>query len=111
MKLITIIMLALGISFTSSVFASEEQEYNYKLKQDDWEYTFRTREDKWHVEVGNSVGPVEVMYRYADLDGTIENRIKFTTEFYSYKDLTFEGRIEYRNFDNKESHCRYLFIT
>ena len=111
MKLITTVMLALGISFTPTVFASEEQEYNYKLKQDDWEYTFRTREDKWHVEVGNSVGPVEVMYRYADLDGTIENRIKFTTEFYSYKDLSFEGRIEYRHFDNKESHWRYRFIT
>ena len=97
------------LSFTAA--ASDEQEYNYKLKQDDWEYTFRTREDKWHVEVGNKVGPVEVMYRYADQDGTIENRVKFTTEFFEYKDVVVEGRIEFRGFDNKESPWRFRFIA
>jgi len=90
---------------------TDEQEYNYKIKNDDWEYTFRTREDRWHVEVGKKLWNTEVMYRYADQDGTIENRIKFTTELFSYKDLVLEGRMEYRHFDNKESHWRYRFIA
>ena len=30
------------------------------------------------VEVGNKIGAIEVMYRYADLRDTRENRIKFT---------------------------------
>tara|TARA_B100000497_G_scaffold37783_1_gene44351 strand:+ start:3855 stop:4400 length:546 start_codon:yes stop_codon:yes gene_type:complete len=102
-------LLFLVLSFP--VLGSDQQEYNYKAKHDGWEYTFRHREGGWHAEIGNKIGPVEVMYRYADLVTTRENRIKFTTEFYSYEDLTIEGRIEYRHFDNKESHWRYRFIT
>jgi len=104
-------LLGLLLLVPALVFASDEQEYNYKLKHDNWEYTFRTREDRWHVEVGNKIGPVEVMYRYADQDGTIENRIKFTTELFEYEDLVVEGRMEFRGFDNKESHWRYRFIA
>ena len=54
------------------------------------------------------LSPIEVMYRYADLRDTRENRIKFT-EFFSYKDLTVEGRMEFRSFDKKEDHW-YRFI-
>jgi hypothetical protein len=112
MKSIIGLVAALTIALSSVANAgTSEQEYNYKLKKDDWEYTFRTREDRWHVEVGNKIGPIEVMYRYADLDPVIENRIKFTGEFFSYKDLTFEGRMEYRHFDIKESHWRWRFIA
>ena len=56
------------------------------------------------------LGLIEVMYRYADLRDTRENRIKFTGEFFSYKDLTVEGRMEFRSFDKKEDHWRYRFI-
>ena len=56
------------------------------------------------------LGYIEVMYRYADLRDTRENRIKFTGEFFSYKDLTVEGRMEFRSFDKKEDHWRYRFI-
>jgi hypothetical protein len=89
----------------------EPSEHNYKVKQDTWEYTYRHREGSWHMEIGNKVGPIEVMYRYAKLRNTRENRIKFTGEFFSYKDLTIEGRIEYRDFDKLESHWRWRFIT
>jgi len=106
-----VLIVALFMSTFSLCVTAEESEHNYKAKIGDWEYTYRHRESRWHVEAGNKIGPVEVMYRYADIDGTIENRIKFTTEFYSIKDLSVEGRIEYRDFDNKESHWRYRFIT
>ena len=111
MKNLLLGFCALFLIYSSSSVASDEQEYNYKIKDGDREYTFRTREDKWHVEVGDKVGPVEVMYRYADQDGSIENRIKFTTELFSFSDLVMEGRMEYRHFDNKESHWRYRFIA
>jgi len=104
------LFLALVLAMPHAVIASD-QEYNYKIKKNDWEYTFRHREGGKHIEVGNKIGPIEVMYRYADLVSTQENRIKFTGEFFSYKDLTIEGRIEYRHFNNKESHWRYRFIT
>jgi hypothetical protein len=104
------LFLALVLAMPTAVIASD-QEYNYKIKKNDWEYTFRHREGGKHIEVGNKIGPIEVMYRYADLVSTQENRIKFTGEFFSYKDLTIEGRIEYRHFNNKESHWRYRFIT
>lgn len=110
MKHTIVALLASAFFFCAPAFA-EESEHNYKLKKDDWGFTYRHREGGWHVEVGNKIGPVEVMYRYADLVTTKENRIKFTSEFFSYKDLTIEGRIEYRGFDNKESHWRYRFIT
>ena len=90
----------MGISFRSCILI-EEQEYNYKLKQDDWEYTLPTREDKWHVEVGNSVGPVEVMHPYADLDGTIENRINSRrVPFIQRFNIPRKNRIS--SLDNKE---------
>ena len=103
--LVGILMLSL-----CGVAVAAPSEHNYKAKQDDWEYTYRHREGAWHVEVGNKIGPIEVMYRYADLRDTRENRIKFTGEFFSYKDLTVEGRMEFRSFDKKEDHWRYRFI-
>jgi len=103
--LVTILMLSL-----CSVAVAAPSEHNYKAKQNDWEYTYRHREGAWHVEIGNKVGPVEVMYRYADLRDTRENRIKFTHELFSYKDLTVEHRMEFRSFDKKEDHWRYRFI-
>ena len=81
------LFLALVLAMPTAVIASD-QEYNYKIKKNDWEYTFRHREGGKHIEVGNKIGPIEVMYRYADLVNTQENRIKFTGEFFSYKDLT-----------------------
>ena len=51
------------------------------------------------------------MYRYADQRSSIENRIKFTWAFLELDDLTVEGRMEFRGFNNKESHWRYRFIT
>jgi len=105
------LFLALVLAMPTAVIASDQQEYNYKLKKNDWEYTFRHREGGKHIEIGNKVGPIEVMYRYADLVNTQENRIKFTGEFFSYKDLVLEGRMEYRHFNNKESHWRYRFIA
>jgi len=106
MKYFLILLLIAPLSLLAG-----EQEYNYKIKSGDQEYTFRTREDRWHVEAGTKLWNTEVMYRYADQDGTIENRLKLTTELFSYKDFTLEGRMEYRHFDNKESHWRYRFIA
>jgi hypothetical protein len=105
------LFLALVLAMPTAVIASDQQEYNYKLKNKNWEYTFRHREGGKHIEIGNKIGPIEVMYRYADLVNTQENRIKFTGELLSYKDLVFEGRMEYRHFNNKESHWRYRFIA
>ena len=104
------IIIALILSAISLSVSAEETEHNYKIKANDWTYTFRHREGTWHTELGNSVGPVQVMYRYADLDGTIENRIKFTQELYQYKNFKLGHRIEYRYFNNIESHWRYRFI-
>jgi len=103
--LIGIIMLSL-----CTVAVAAPSEHNYKAKHDDWEYTYRHREGAWHTEIGRKVGPIEVMYRYADLRSTRENRIKFTHELFTYNDLTVEHRIEYRSFDKKENHWRYRFI-
>ena len=55
--LIAVLMLAVSLPAFS-----ETSEHNYKAKQNDWEYTYRHREGAWHFEVGNKVGPVEVMY-------------------------------------------------
>ena len=108
----TIIALCiLAVCLTTFPMLLGASEHNYKVKSGDWEYTYRHRNGAWHGEIGTKVGPIEVMYRYADLKLTQENRVKFTGEFFSYKDLTVEGRIEYRHFDNKESHWRYRFIT
>jgi len=104
-----IIITLVATLFPMLILADEE--YNYKLKNKNWEYTFRHREGGKHIEIGNKIGPIEVMYRYADLVNTQENRIKFTGELLSYKDLVFEGRMEYRHFNNKESHWRYRFIA
>jgi len=104
-------ILALLIVPTIALGQSDQQEYNYKVKKEDREYTFRTRENRWHLEIGDKFLGTEVMYRYADQNGSIENRIKFTRELFSYEDLVFEGRMEYRHFDNKESHWRYRFIA
>ena len=73
--LVAILMLSL-----CGVAVAAPSEHNYKVKQDDWEYTYRHREGARHVEVGNKIGPIEVMYRHADLRDTRENRIKFTGE-------------------------------
>ena len=103
-------ILALFLSAISLSVSAEETEHNYKLKNNDWVYTYRHREATWHTEIGNSIGPVQVMYRYADLDGTIENRIKFTHKLFQYKNFKIGHRMEYRHFDNQESHWRYRFI-
>ena len=108
---ISLTVIVLVATFFPMLVLSEPSEHNYKVKQDDWEYTYRHREGGWHAEIGKKVGPIEVMYRYADLRVTRENRIKFTGEIFSWKDLTLEGRMEYRSFDKKESHWRYRFIT
>ena len=88
------LILALILSAFSLGAVAEESEHNYKAKVDDWEYTYRHREGRWHVEAGNKIGPVEVMYRYADQRSSIENRIKFTWAFLELDDLTVEGRME-----------------
>ena len=110
-KMKYLIITTLLASVFSVCAMAEESEHNYKAKIDDWEYTYRHREGRWHVEAGNKIGPVEVMYLYADQRSSIENRIKFTWAFLELDDLTVEGRMEYRHFDNKESHWRYRFIT
>jgi hypothetical protein len=114
MKYLLMGICALALSCTA--FAETQNEYNYKLKaQDDWEFTYRHREGNWHTEIGNRTNGIEWMYRYADLNGTKEHRLKFTGEIWSkqssWGDLTVEGRMEYRYFTNKESHWRWRFIT
>ncbi|MEK9805521.1 MAG: hypothetical protein VW551_04415 [Euryarchaeota archaeon] len=104
------IIAVLFLSMVSIGVSAEETEHNYKFKDNDWTYTFRHREGTYHTEIGKQVGPINVMYRYADLDGTIENRIKFTHKLYQYKNIKLSHRIEYRDFDNEESHWRYRFI-
>jgi len=108
--IISLIIITLVATLFPMLILADDSEHNYKAKKGDWEYTFRHREGGKHIEIGNKIGPIEVMYRYADLVNTQENRIKFTGEFFSYKDLVFEGRMEYRHFNNKESHWRYRFI-
>ena len=108
--IIALCLLILCLTTFPMLLNATPSEHNYKAKKDDWEFTYRHREGSWHLEVGNKIGPVEVMYRYADLGDTLENRIKFTHELFSYKDLTLEHRMEYRSFDNKEDHWRYRFI-
>ena len=103
--LVAILMLSL-----CTVAVAAPSEHNYKLKKGDWEYTYRHREGGWHVEIGNKIGPVEVMYRRADLVTSKEDRIKFTHELFSWKDFTLEHRMEFRSFDVKEDHWRYRFI-
>ena len=107
---ISLTIIVLVATFFPMLLLGAPSEHNYKAKQDDWEYTYRHREGAWHVEIGNKIGPVEVMYRYADLRDTRENRIKFTHELFSYKDLVLEHRMEFRSFDKKEDHWRYRFI-
>jgi len=107
---ISFIIIAFVVYVFPMLVLAAPSEHNYKAKQDDWEYTYRHREGAWHVEIGNKIGPVEVMYRYADLRNTRENRIKFTHELFSYKDLLLEHRMEFRSFDKKENHWRYRFI-
>jgi len=106
-----IILLVLSIIFSSVSYAYDEQEYNYKLKHEDWIFTHRSRENTYHFEVGKKLWGTEYTYRYADLNGTIENRIKFTTDLFSHGGFTLKGRTEYRNFDNEESHWRWRFIA
>ena len=89
---------------------SNPSEHNYKINRSDWQYTYIHREGTWHTEIGRNIGPVNVMYRHAKLNNTRENRIKFTHELFSYEDFSVEHRIEYRSFDEKESHWRYRFI-
>ena len=108
--IIALVLLTLCLTTFPMLLGAEPSEHNYKAKHDDWEYTYRHREGSWHAEIGRKVGPIEVMYRYADLRSTKENRIKFTHELFTYHDLTVEHRIEYRSFDQKESHWRYRFI-
>ena len=104
-------LVAILILSLCGVVACAPSEHNYKAKQDDWEYTYRHREGVFGtLRSVIRLGPIEVMYRYADLRDTRENRIKFTGEFFSYKDLTVEGRMEFRSFDKKEDHWRYRFI-
>ena len=106
----TALVAALILSVISFSVSAEETEHNYKLKNNDWVYTYRHREGTYHTEIGKQVGPVQVMYRYADLDGITENRIKFTHKLFQYKNFKIGHRIEYRHFNNKESHWRYRFI-
>jgi hypothetical protein len=111
------IITFVAFTFPMQISAAEtQQEYNFKIAtQDGWEFTHRQREGNWHAEVGNKVGPIEVMYRYADLGRKTENRIKFTGEFFNvsgaWGDLTVEGRMEYRHFDITESYWRWRFIA
>jgi hypothetical protein len=107
---ISFTIIAVVATIFPMLVMSAPSEHNYKAKQDNWEYTYRHREGAWHTEIGRKVGPIEVMYRYADLRSTRENRIKFTHELFTYNDLTVEHRIEYRSFDKKENHWRYRFI-
>ena len=107
---ISLVVIALVATLFPMLILAEPSEHNYKVKKDDWEYTYRHRERGWHLEVGNKIGPIEVMYRRADLVTSKEDRIKFTHELFTYHDLTVEHRIEYRSFDNKEDHWRYRFI-
>ena len=94
----------------ADVSSADISEHNYKVKKDDWTYTYRHREGTWHTEIGNKVKDISVMYRFAELNGTTENRIKFTHNLFQHKFLKLDHRIEYRHFDNKESHWRYRFI-
>jgi hypothetical protein len=103
--LVAILMLSL-----CTMAVAEPSEHNYKVKEGDWQYTYRHREGTWHAEIGRNVGPINVMYRYADLGVTRENRIKFTHQLWQYGDFKVKHRIEYRTFDKKEDHWRYRFI-
>ena len=96
-------LVAILILSLCGVAVAAPSEHNYKAKQDDWEYTYRHRRKVLGtLRSVIRLGTIEVMYRYADLRDTRENRIKFTGEFFSYKDLTVEGRMEFRSFDKRK---------
>jgi hypothetical protein len=109
--MIKILLAAIAsVMLWSDVSQADILEHNYKAQKDDWTYTYRHREGTWHTELGKKVKDVNVMYRFAELNGTIENRIKFTHNLFQHKFLKLDHRIEYRHFNNKESHWRYRFI-
>jgi hypothetical protein len=109
MKIVLLALMA-SVLLWSGVSQADISEHNYKAQNGDWTYTYRHREGTWHTELGKKVKDIDVMYRFAELNGTIENRIKFTHNIYKAKFLKLDHRIEYRHFDNKESHWRYRFI-
>lgn len=110
MKTAIIALLLSALSFSAWAETPTDYEYNFKQKIEDYTFTQRSREGTWHIEVGTDVKDINVMYRYADLNGTIENRAKFTHKLFAYGPISLSHRIEYRHFDNKESHWRYRFI-
>ena len=56
---ISLIIITLVATFFPMLILADE-EYNYKLKKNDWEYTFRHREGGKHIEIGNKIGPIEI---------------------------------------------------
>lgn len=110
-KLIASVLLSM---VATTVTAATEQEYNFKEKINDWTFTQRSRENTWHFEAGHSVpfiwDNLDFTFRYADLDGTVEKRYKFTQVLGHYGPVVLSGRSEFRSFDNKEDHWRYRFI-
>lgn len=107
------IIALLGMFLASAAFAEPKyQEHNYKLSHEDHYATYRhTNLDTWHVEYGNKVTPwLDITYRYADLNITKENRIKFTVPVWRKGNFNIKSRMEFRSFDNKEDHWRGRFI-
>ena len=110
MKRFTTFVLLSATALTAT--AATEQEYNFKERVKDWTFTQRSRENTWHFEAGHRLyKDVDFTFRYADLDGTVEKRYKFTSPLWNYGNFALSGRMELRTFDNKEDHWRYRFIV
>jgi len=104
----------LGLLMFFSCDRAEAQEFNYEVSKDNLMTNIRLRENTWHTEFGMNVSPrLQVVYRYADLDGLVENRVKFTYDLLSFDGISLKPRMEYRMFDddNKDDHWRFRMIA
>ena len=104
------IVFALSIITLLLSVSAIGQEYNYKMAIDKTDYTFRHREGTWHIEAGIKQNNTHVMYRFADLDGIIENRIKLTQDLYKNGGFSLQTRMEYRHFDHADNYWRFRWI-
>jgi hypothetical protein len=117
--IIALVILTLCLTTFPMILGATEvrEEYNFKVTEDDWTVTHRQRQNTYHFELGKQVGPINIMYRYADLNKTKENRIKFTAKLFSLGDkdewgkVKVSGRVEYRHFTVGPNHWRARFIT
>ena len=101
-------LLGAAIALAALLFFScndvEAQEFNYGVDKDDLTTQLRVAEDSyWHAQFGMDVLPrLQVAYRYAELDGFVENRVQFTYDLLSFAGVSLMPRMEYRMFDDRD---------